>query len=120
MARPSPRDYAGLTRIELLGRLVVGFRSRWDPDGIAAREREIALTLAGTPCVHGVAGAWAKPFACPECRALIEASRAAAEARVRAAREAQFVRVVREELKRREAVRRSRPPREARFDGSAR
>lgn len=113
-------DYLRVTRIELLGRLVVSFRSRWDPGGIAARKREIGLSLVGTPCVHGVAGAWLTPLSCSECRSLIEASRVAAEARARAALEAQFVREVREELRRREAVRRSRPPREARFDGSAR
>lgn len=102
--------------MELLGRLVVGFRSRWDPDGIAARKREIALTLAATPCSHGIAGAWLTPSTCPECRALIEASRVAAEARARAASEAQFVREVREELRRREAVRRTRPVRVAPFN----
>ena len=72
--------------------------------------------MPAVPCVHGIAGAWAKPFACPECRALIEASRVAAEARMRAAREAQFVREVREELAKREAVRRTRPVRGAPFD----
>lgn len=119
VAHSPGRDYVRGTRIELLGRLVLGFRSRWDPDGIAARKREIALALPGIPCVHGVAGAWVRPLACPECAALIEASRKAAEARARAALEAQFVREVREELGRREAVRRSRPAREARSDGSS-
>ncbi|HEY3349408.1 MAG TPA: hypothetical protein VGM13_06520 [Thermoanaerobaculia bacterium] len=53
------------------------------------------------------------PSTCPECRALIEASQVAARARMRAAREAQFVREVREELGRREALRRTRPVRGA-------
>lgn len=96
---------------------MVGFRSRWDPDGVAVRQREISQTLPAIPCVHGVAGAWLRPLDCRECRALIEASQAAARARMRAAREAQFVREVREELGRREAVRRTRPVRGAPFDG---
>ena len=103
---------------------MIGFRSRWDSDdGIAARKREIARTLPATPCVHGIAGAWVTPSVCPQCLAVIEASRVAAEARareaLRAAREALFVRLVRDELRRREAVFRSRPQRRAPFDGSA-
>jgi hypothetical protein len=108
----------------MLVRLVIGRRSPWDPDdGIAARKREIALTLHATPCVHGVAGAWLRPSMCAECVSVIEASRLAAETRareaLRAAREALFVRLVRDELKKREAVRRSRPPRRGPIDGSA-
>jgi hypothetical protein len=100
----------------LLGRLVFGFLSRGDPDGIAAREREISMTLQATPCVHGIGGAWLTPSKCPQCMALIEASQAAARARMRAALEARFVREVREELGRREAVERTRPARGTPFD----
>jgi len=99
--------------MESLRRLVTGFLRRVEPDGIAVRSREISTALPAVPCVHGVAGAWLTPSTCPECRALIEASRVAAERRLRAAREAQFVREVREELARREAVQRTRPVRGA-------
>ena len=116
VARPPGRDYVGGTRIEILGRLVFGFRSRGDPDGIAARKREISLTLPETPCAHGIGGAWLTPSTCPQCTALIEASQAAARARMRAALEAQFVREVREELRRREAVERTSPARGTPFD----
>jgi hypothetical protein len=108
----------------MLVRLVIDRRRPWDPDdGIDARKREIALTLHATPCAHGVEGAWLRPSTCPECLSVIEGSRLAAENRareaLRAAREALFVRLVRDELKKREAVRRTRPPRRAPSDDSA-
>jgi hypothetical protein len=102
--------------MDSLRRLVIGLLRRVEPDGIAIRSREISTALPAVPCVHGVAGAWLRPLDCPECGALIEASQAAARARMRAAREAQFVREVREELARREAAQRTRPVRGAPFD----
>lgn len=119
VARRPGRDYVRGTRIEFMGRLVFAFLSRGDPDGIAAREREISVALHATPCVHGIGGAWLTPSKCPQCMALIEASQAAARARMRATREAQFVREVREELGRREAVQRTRPSRGTSFDRPA-
>jgi hypothetical protein len=101
--------------MSLLG-FVAGFLARAEPDGIAARQREIAGTLAERPCVHGAPGAWLVPLRCVRCRAVIEASRVAAdkrareasrsaEMRMRAALEDQFVREVREEVERLRATR---------------
>ncbi len=90
-------------------------------DGITARNRDIQAALPTVACIHGVPGAWMTPSTCPECRAVIEASRTAAEARarearkaaearVRAALEAQFVQEVQEELNRLKARRRGSSP----------
>ncbi len=94
-----------------LRQLVTDLLRRVEPDAIAVRGREISMAATAVPCVHGVAGAWMTPVICARCRAVIEASRVAMRTRARAAFEAQFVREVRDELSRRERVRRTRPPR---------
>ncbi len=103
--------------MEALRRLASGLWRRVEPDGIDGRNREIASALPDISCVHGVGGAWLTPLLCRDCRAVIDASNAAARRRERAVLEEQFVRAVRDELRRLEAVRPTRPPRGAPFDG---